>query len=117
MTARGGEPSSHQHDLALGEPLDLVQDVRADDDRATFLAECSEERDEVRALHWVGAVQRLVEHEHLWVRDEGRSDLRALPHALAEPTDPPIRDVGQADGLDGPIDRARRRRSPCRSAT
>jgi hypothetical protein len=27
MTAGGGEPSSHQHDLALGEPLDLVQDV------------------------------------------------------------------------------------------
>jgi hypothetical protein len=49
-------------------------------------AERTEECDEVEALHGVGAVQRLVEHEHLRVGDEGGGDLRALPHALAEST-------------------------------
>ena len=58
-------------------------------------------------LHRVGTVQGLVEHEHLRVRDEGGCDLRALPHPLAESTDPAVRDVGETDSLDGPIDRTR----------
>ena len=71
------------------------------------LAEGTEECDEMEALHGVGAVQRLVEHEHLRVGDERGGDLRALPHALAEAARPAVRDVGEPDRLDGPIGRTR----------
>ena len=98
MVATGGrEPAVDEHDHALGQPLDLVQDVRADDDRAALRAELLEQRDEVQALDRVGAVQRLVEHEHVRIAHECGRDLRALPHALAERVDPPVGDVQHRD--------------------
>ncbi len=63
MVARGGQPAAQQDDLALGQPLDLVQHVRADDDRPALAAQPPEEGDEVRALHRVGTVEGLVEDE------------------------------------------------------
>ena len=64
------------------------------------------------ALHRVGAVQRLVEHEDDGLRDERGSDLRPLAHALAEPADPAVGDVEQPDGRQRAsargADRARR---------
>ncbi len=63
-----------------------------------------EQRDEVGALDRVGPVERLVEHEHVRVRDERRRDLRPLSHALAEPADTPVGDVEQADGVERAID-------------
>ena len=33
VVARGRQPAAHQHDLALGQPLHLVQHVGAHDDR------------------------------------------------------------------------------------
>ena len=62
----------HQHDDSVGQALDLVQHVRADDHRAALCAELLEQRDEVQPLHRVGAVERLVEHEHVRVRSRAR---------------------------------------------
>ena len=65
MTAGRGEAPVDEHDHPLGEPLDLVQHVRADDHRAPVGAEPAEQVDQADPLHGIGAVQRLVEHEHL----------------------------------------------------
>ena len=43
MIAGRGEPAAHEHDLAAGQALDLVQHVGADDHRATLLAQALEE--------------------------------------------------------------------------
>ena len=60
---------------------------------------CLNSVDEVHALHRVGAVQRLVEHEHVRVAHERGGDLGALAHALAE--------------RRRPADRRRRASRPC----
>ena len=87
VAAGGREPAVDEHDHARRQPLDLVQDVRADDHGAALRAELLEQRDEVQALHGIGAVQRLVEHEHVRIAHERGRDLRALAHALAELVD------------------------------
>ena len=53
--------------------------------------------DERLALHRVGAVERLVEHQHRRVGHEGGRHLGALAHALAEPAHLAVGHVGQAD--------------------
>ena len=103
VVAGGGQPAPHEHDLAAGEALDLVEHVGADDDRPALVAEAVEQLDEGDPLHGVGAVERLVEHEHRRVRDEGGGDARALAHALAEAADPPVGDVEQVDGGEGGV--------------
>ena len=94
----GGEPAVDQHDHPLGQALDLVEHVRADDDRAALGAEALEQGDQLHPLHRVGAVQRLVEDEHLRILHQGGGDLAALAHPLAEGVDATIGDVEQADG-------------------
>jgi hypothetical protein len=86
-----------EHDDPLGHALDLVEHVRADDHGAAAGAEVLEQRDEVHALHGVGAVERLVEHEHLRILDERGGDLRALPHALAERVDVAVGGIEHVD--------------------
>ena len=97
MVAGRGEPSVDHDDDALGKALDLVEHVRADDHRAAFGAELLEQGDQGEALHRVGAVERLVEHEHRRVAHERRRDLRPLAHALAEPVDAAVGGVEHAD--------------------
>ncbi len=88
LAAGGGEPAVDQHDDPIGQPLDLVQHVRADDHRpALRRPSCWNSVDQVHPLHGIGTVQRLVEHEHARVGDERGRDLGALAHALAEPVD------------------------------
>ena len=93
VPAGGREPPVHEHDHPLREPLDLVENVRADDHRSALRAEVLEQLDEAQALHGIGAVQRLVEHEHVRIGHERGRDLGALPHALAERVDAPVGDV------------------------
>ena len=92
------QTSPQQHDLPLSQAFDLVEDVRADDHRPPLGAQLAEEGDEMSPLHGIGAVERLVEHEHGGAGHEGGRDLRALAHALAEPADPAVGHVGQAHG-------------------
>ena len=65
VAAGGGQPAVDEDDDPLGQPLDLVEHVRADDHRAALGAEPAEQGDQADPLHGVGAVERLVEHEHL----------------------------------------------------
>ena len=49
------------------------------------------------ALHGVGTVQRLVEHEDCRIADECGRDFRPLAHALAEAVDATVGDVEHVD--------------------
>ena len=80
-------------------------------------AEALEQGDQLHPLHRVGAVQRLVEHEHARVGDQRRGDLAALAHALAEAVDPAVGDVEQGDGAQRRSSGASRAATPWRSAT
>ena len=71
--ARGREPAGDDHEHALGQPLDLLEDVRREDDRAPLAGEPAEQLDQVEALPRVGAVERLVEQED--ARDRARAPL------------------------------------------
>ena len=106
VPAGRGQPAPHDHDHAVGHGLDLVQHVRAHDHRAALGAQAAEELDEAQALHGVGAVERLVEHEHERVLHEGGGHLAALAHALAEAVHAPVGDRLHVDGLQGPVDHA-----------
>ena len=106
VPACGGQPPVHQHDHPLGHPLDLVEHVRADDHRPPLAPSCLNSVDQVQALHRVGAVQRLVEHEHLRIGDQRRGDLGSLAHALAEAVDPPVGGVEHGDALQSLVGRA-----------
>ena len=59
-----------------------------------------------QTLDRVGAVQRLVEHEHVGIAHERGGDLRALTHALAEGIDTPVGDVQHRDGAQRVLGRA-----------
>jgi hypothetical protein len=77
--------------------------MRADDHRAALRAERLEQSDEGHALHGVGAVQRLVEHQDPGRRDEGRGHLGPLAHPLAEAPDLAVRHVQQPDAVEAPV--------------
>ena len=111
------QPAVDEDDHPLGEALDLTEDVRADDHRAPAGAELAEQPDQRHPLDRVGAVERLVEHEHLGVGDQRGSHLRALTHPLAEPVDAAV--GRRRPSRPSPARRrARRDRSTrCRSAT
>ncbi len=117
VTAGGGEAAVDQHDHPLGQALDLVEHVRADDHRATLGAEALEQGDQLHPLHRVGAVQRLVEDEHAGVAHQRGGDLAALAHPLAEAVDAAIGDVEQGDGARAPRRARRAPATPWRSAT
>ena len=90
----------------VGESLDLVEDVAADDDRAAIVAEPSEQVDERDALHGVGAVERFVEDQDVGVGDQRGGDLPPLSHPLREPAEGSIGHIGQVDRGQRPLDRA-----------
>ena len=100
--AGGGEPAPDDDDHPLGHRLDLVEHVRADDHRAALGAEALEQLDEAQPLHRVGAVERLVEHEHERVLHEGGGHLAALAHALAEAVHAAVGDRLHVDRVAGP---------------
>ena len=60
----------------------------------------------MHALHRVGTVQRLVEHEHAWIADQRGGDLGALAHALAERRHAAVGHVEQTDGAQRLVRRA-----------
>ena len=80
--ARGGQPTG-DHDQDLGaDALDLLEDVRREEDRSSGRGHLAEQIHHRQALAWIHAVERLVEQQHLRVVDERSGDLDPLAHAL-----------------------------------
>ena len=103
VVAGGGVPPGDDHLDLLGDPLDLLEDVRAEQDGPALLAHAADELHQVEPLAGVHAVERLVEEEHLRVVDERGRHLDPLPHALGVRLDPAVRRAGHLDELDGPV--------------
>ena len=98
-------PLDHQVD-ALGQLLDLLEDVRGDEHGAALGGEAADHFAQVEPLHRVGARERLVEQEQRRVVDERRREAHALPHP-----------AGVAGHRRGPARRrGRRSRSPAPAA-
>src|SRR4051812_37376150 len=79
VAARGELAADHQVD-PVGELVDLLEDVRRDDDRPSRRAEVADDVAQAEALRRVGARERLVEDEQGRVVDERRREPHALPH-------------------------------------
>ena len=74
-------PGDHDQD-AIGDSLDLLQDVAGEEDGAAVLRQPPQEAHCVQALARIHAVEGLVQQQDLRVMDEGGGHLRALPHPL-----------------------------------
>ena len=94
-----------------GEPLDLLEDVRAEEHGAAVVAELAQQVHQVHALARVDAVERLVEQQHGRIVDERRGDLDPLPHALGVGVDPPGGRLDHVDHAEDPFASPRRRRA------
>jgi hypothetical protein len=70
-------------DHAVGEEVDLVEDVTGEHDVTSFVGELPEQRDRLGAGHRVQPVQRLVEHDDLGVVGDRLGQSDPLPHPLA----------------------------------
>ena len=106
------QPAGMDDQHLLGEALDLLEDVRREQDRAACRGHRPEQLDHVEALPRVHAVERLVEQQDLRVVDEGAGDLDPLAHALRVRPD---RAPGRRLEIDG-RDRAGRGRGGVRQA-
>ena len=103
--ALGGQPALGDDQHAGAEALDLVEHVARHDHAAPGVAEALEQVDHVEPLAGVEAGERLVEHEHVGVVDEGLRHLHPLAHALGVGWPP-------GGGRRGRARRCRARRGP-----
>ena len=100
--AGGGEPPVDHDQHVLGEALDLLEDVRGEEDRAALGGPAPQHLHHLETLARVGAVEGLVEDQHIRVVDERGGDLGALAHALRVAAHRPILGVLQLDEGDCP---------------
>ena len=108
VSARGELPADHEVN-AVGQELDLLEDVGGHEDRAALRAQPADDVPQVKALHGVGARQRLVEQQQFRVVDERGGETRALAHAARVPAQLPVLRLREGDGLHG-LRRRRRAR-------
>ena len=80
--AGGGVPPGDDDLDVAGQPLDLLEDVGAEEHRAALVAEAVQQVHQVHPLARVDPVERLVEQQDGRVVDERGGDLDALAHAL-----------------------------------
>src|SRR5215470_14444520 len=96
----GGQPARHDHLDGAGEPLDLFQDVRAEQDRPALFAEPVQQVHHVQPLPRIHAVKRLVQQQDRRIVDQRRRHLDPLAHALGVGGDPPVLRVGHLHDPD-----------------
>jgi hypothetical protein len=106
--AGGREPPCDHHLDRPGELFDLLQDVRAEQDRAAGVGHRVQQIHHVQPLARVHAVERLVQEQRRRVVHQRRGYPDPLPHALGERLDTAVLGVGHLDVVDGPAGRGRR---------
>ena len=97
-----GVPARHHHLDPAGDLLDLLEDVGAEQDGPSLVAEPVEQVHQVQPLPWVHAVERLVEQQHRRVVDDRGRHLDPLLHALGVAADVAVLGVGHLDRRDRP---------------
>ena len=100
VAGRGQTTRVHDQDR-LRQPLDLLEDVRGEEDRPAGRGHRLEQAHHVQPLARVHAVERLVEQQDRRVVDQGAGELGALAHALGVRGDRAVGDLGQLDRRDG----------------
>ena len=112
-----GEPAGVDDQHRVGEALDLLQDVRREQDGATGRGHAPQQLHHVQPLAWVHAVEGFVEQQHGGVVDQCAGQLGTLAHALGVGADGPVGGILELDRGDGPGRRRRRHpATPCRRA-
>ncbi len=84
----------------LGQPLDLLEDVRGEQDRPALGGHPPEQLHHVQPLARVHPVERLVEQQDRRLVDERRGDLRPLAHPLRVGADRAVGGVLEIDRRD-----------------
>jgi hypothetical protein len=79
---RRGEPTRDHHEHVRREIVQLLENVRADDDDAPLGRKSSHDVHHLQTLARIHAVERLVEQKNLRIMNERAGDLDALPHSL-----------------------------------
>ena len=105
--ALGRELPLLEDDDGLAERLDVVEDVRGQEDLDRFVdRDVPDELEDLRASGRVEVRGRLVEEEDLRVVDEGLGQLEALLHARGIGVEEPVAGLAEADveeDLVGPL--------------
>ena len=106
--AVGDQLAPADHDQVVGGGLHLRHQVAGDEDRAPLGGQGLHQVPDPQDALGVEPVDRLVEHEHPGIAEQGRGDAQALAHAQREPLGPLLRHLGQADKLEDLADAALR---------
>ncbi len=103
-SARGGDPALVQDGDAIAGPLDLGEDVRADQNGAAALLRREDPVPRVANADWIEPRGRLVEQEHLGRAEQSAGEADTLGQPLREPADPVPGAVGNARRLQDRVD-------------
>src|SRR5213078_404381 len=98
--AEGLEPAARDDRDAIGDRLDVRQDVGREEHGHAVIAELEDEVADLLATERIEAAHRLVEHDQLGVVHQGLGQPGALQHALAELLEALAARAAQADLLD-----------------
>ena len=88
LGAHGDDPAEADHDDVVGDDLDLVEQVRGEQDGAAAVGVPAEQVTHPPDPGRVQAVGGLVEDQHLGVTDQRGGDAESLTHAEGVLTDP-----------------------------
>ena len=102
VAGRGELAADHEED-AVGEGLDLFEDVGRDEDCLALGGKLAHEVVELDALAGVGAVQRLIEDEHIGLVHHCGGESHALPHSTGVAAELSALRLGHSGALDGKV--------------
>ena len=102
VAGRGQLAADHEED-AVGEGLDLFEDVGRDKDGLALGGEPAHEVVELDTLAWVGAVERLIEDEHVGLVHHSGGESHALSHPAGVAVELSALRLGHSRSLDSEI--------------
>jgi hypothetical protein len=79
----GDQVSAGDQDNAIGDAVNLIENVAGDQQMHSLTAKLFEERNGFGARHGIQSVQRLIEDQHAWMMRDGLREPNLLPHAFA----------------------------------
>jgi hypothetical protein len=100
----GHQPATPDHHQVVGDVLHLGHQVAGDEDGTALSRQPLEQVAYPEHTLGVQPVERLVEHQHRRVAQQGHRDPEPLAHAEGEPAHPAPGGLGQAHLIEDPLD-------------